>query len=140
MERHLGNCRCGDIEYYFDDDPINSIFCYCKECQALTGADKWFGLWVAKADFKFTEGTPSTYTRVGDSGKEVHYLFCSTCSAVLCADVTAGNFYSVSATSLKNNKFVPQMAIYVSSAPRWATFPDGLPKFDILPPRMEGQK
>lgn len=136
MERHVGSCRCGDIEFCFYNDPINSIFCYCRECQALTGSDKWFGLWVSKDNFKLTKGTPSSYTRVGDSGKEVNYLFCDTCSTALCAEVTAGDFYSVSATSLGNNKFTPKMSIYVSSAPSWATFPNDVPKFEILPPGM----
>lgn len=138
MERHSGGCRCGDIEFYFDKDPINSIFCYCKECQALTGSDKWFGLWVPEGHFRFTKGTPSTYARVGDSGKDVNYLFCRNCSTVLCAEVTAGNFYSVSATSLKNNKFNPKMSIYASSAPSWAVFPDDVPKFEFIPPGMRG--
>lgn len=138
MERHIGRCRCGDIEFHFDSNPINSIFCYCTECQALTSSDKWFGLWVPKDNFNFTKGTPSTYTRTGDSGKAVHYRFCGICSTALCAEVTAGNFYSVSATSLKNNKFTPKMAIYASSAPAWATFPNDVPKFEILPPGMGG--
>lgn len=136
MNKHIGSCRCGDIEFCFSNDPTNSIFCYCKECQALTGSDKWFGLWVPKDNFKFIKGDPSMYTRSGNSGKDVNYQFCGSCSTVLCAEVTAGNFYSVSATSLKNNKFNPKMSIYVSSAPSWATFPNDMPKFDILPPGM----
>ena len=138
MERHIGSCRCGNIEFYFDGDPINSIFCYCKECQSLTGSDKWFGLWVSKSNFKITKGTPSSYARSGDSGKSVNYQFCGACSTVLCAEVTAGDFYSVSATSLKNNKFTPKMSIYAFSAPPWAIFPDDVPKFDILPTGMGG--
>ncbi|MCE2596880.1 GFA family protein [Motilimonas cestriensis] len=138
MEIHTGSCRCGDIEFCFYNDPINSIFCYCKECQALTGSDKWFGLWVARDNFKFTKGAPSTYTRAGNSGKDVNYKFCGTCSTTLCAEVTAGNFYSVSATSLKNNKFNPKMSIYASSAPPWAIFPVDVPKFDALPPELRG--
>ncbi|MDN4502506.1 GFA family protein [Alteromonadaceae bacterium BrNp21-10] len=138
MEEHIGRCSCGGIEYCFKGDPINSIFCYCNECQSLTGSDKWFGLWVAKDNFNFIKGTPSTYSRVGDSGKKVNYQFCGSCSTTLCAEITVGNFYSVSATSLKNNKFSPKMSIYASSAPSWAIFPNNVPKFDILPPGMGG--
>lgn len=138
MKNHTGRCRCGDVEFYFDVDPINSIFCYCKECQRLTGSDKWFGLWVPKDHFKWLKGTPTTYTRIGDSGKAVNYQFCGTCSTVLCAEVTAGHFYSVSATSLKNNAFSPKMSIYTHSAPSWAIIPNDVPRFDILPPGMGG--
>ena len=138
MEKHIGSCRCGDIEFYFDNNPINSVFCYCKECQTITGSDKWFGLWVSKDNFSFTKGTSCTYTRAGNSGKAVNYQFCGTCSTVVCAEVTAGNFYSVSATSLQSNKFTPKMSIYASSAPSWATLPNDVPKFDILPPGIGG--
>lgn len=138
MEKHFGSCHCGRIEFYFDDDPINSVFCYCSECQSLTGSDKWFGLWVSKDNLKFIKGTTSTYSRIGDSGKAVNYVFCSTCATVLCAEVTAGDFYSVSATSLKSNGFLPGMSIYAASAPPWAIFPDDVPKFDILPAGMGG--
>ncbi|GLR71627.1 GFA family protein [Agaribacter marinus] len=136
MEKHIGSCMCGDIEFCFESTPTNTLFCFCKECQALTGSDKWFGLWVPKDDLKFTKGTPTLYTRTGDSGNAVNYQFCGTCSTVLCAEVTAGNFYSVSATSLKNNQFDPKMSIYASSAPSWAAFPRDVPKFDIMPPGM----
>lgn len=138
METYTGSCRCGDIEFKFQNEPINSIFCYCEECQKVTGADKWFGLWVSKNNFEFTKGAPSEFMRLGDSGKEVIYRFCSTCGTVLCAEVTAGNFYSVSATALKSKKFTPKMSIYVSSAPAWATFLTEIPKFDTLPPEIGG--
>jgi len=90
---------------------------------------------VPKDNFKFTKGTPSTYRCVGDLGKDVNYLFCST---VLCAAITAGNFYSVSAASLENNKFTAKMSIYASSAPPWVIFPDDVPKFATLPSGMRG--
>ncbi len=136
MEKHIGSCRCGDLEFHFKGEPLNTIFCYCEECQKLTGSDKWFGLWVPRANFEITKGAPLTYSRVGDSGAEVVYLFCGTCSTVVCAEVTAGDFYSVSATSLKLNPFPPKMAIYVSSSPTWAVLPEDVPNFDILPPGM----
>jgi len=139
MNKHNGNCSCGAIEYQFEGEPINSVFCYCKECQKTTGSDKWFGLWVPTDKLKFTKGTPKIFSRTGDSGKEVNINFCENCNTTLCAEVTAGNFYSVGATTLKEfNSFYPKMAIYASSAPSWAVFPEGLPKFDILPPGMGG--
>lgn len=138
MEKHIGKCACGKIEYCFDGEPVNSAFCYCHECQKHSGSDKWFGLWVPVEQFKFTKGTPATYTRLGDSGKKVHHKFCSDCATTLCVDVTVANFYSVSATTLCNNPYTPKLAIYTASAPEWAVFPQEVPKFDILPPEMGG--
>ena len=62
--------------------------------------------------FQFTGGEPSTHTRQGSSGKPVHYKFCANCATTLCAEITAGNFYSVGAATLNdNNAFMPKMGI-----------------------------
>jgi len=137
MTKNAGKCSCGKIEYCFDEEPINTAFCYCLECQKTTGSDKWFGLWVPKERFSFTKGTPSTFSRLGDSQQAMHHKFCADCGTTLCAEVTVGNFYSVAASTLNNHdKFSPNMAIYTASAPKWAVFPEGVPRFDILPPGM----
>ena len=137
MEIFKGKCGCGNIEYSFEGEPINSLFCYCKECQTTTGSDKWFGLWVPVDKFKFTKGTPTIFTRIGDSGKEVNLNFCPDCGTTLCAEITVGNFYSVGAsTLLDSNRFSPKMSIYAASAPKWAIFPENVPRFDKLPPGM----
>ena len=48
-----GSCGCGKLKYSVEGEPINSLFCYCKECQIITGSDKWFGVWVPKDKLKF---------------------------------------------------------------------------------------
>ena len=137
MNSYNGTCGCGNIEYSFEDEPINTIFCYCLECQTHTGSDKWFGMWVPVEKFKFTKGTPSNFTRIGDSGKDVIHKFCSECGVTLCAEITFGKFYSVGVSTLRdNNHFSPKMAIYTKSSPKWAVFPEGVPKFDKLPSGM----
>lgn len=136
MEEYKGKCSCGNIEYCFQGVPINSVLCYCRECQTHTGSDKWFGLWVPVKQFKFTKGTPSNFTRLGDSGKDMNHKFCSECGTTVCVEVTVANFYSVAATTLNNSSFSPKMAIYTASAPEWAVFPEGVPKFDVLPPEI----
>ncbi len=139
MSKHIGSCSCGEVEYSFEGDPINAVFCYCSECQKLTGSDKWFGVWVPTGKFQFTKGEPSVFTRIGDSGKEMNQHFCSKCATTLCTEVTIGNFYSVSGSSLSaESSFLPKMAIYTASAPSWAVLPEDIPKFDILPPGLGG--
>ena len=137
MQTFNGQCACTNIQYSFDDLPINSAFCYCRECQSNSGSDKRFGLWVPVDKFRFTKGTPATFTRIGDSGRDVHQKFCSDCGTTLCAEITAGNFISVSASTVTgNSQFAPAMAIYTASAPDWAVFPEGVPRYDVLPPGM----
>jgi len=139
MSKYQGGCSCGEVQYSFEGDSINSVFCYCKSCQVHTGSDKWFGLWVGKDKLTITQGNPSTYTRKGDSGQDINHLFCATCGTTVCVEVTVGNFYSVAVSSLHgDHQITPNMAIYTASAPVWAVFPEGVPKFDILPPGLDG--
>lgn len=139
MSTQEGGCKCGAVKYSCSGKPINSAFCYCTECQNLTGTDKWFGIWFPKDSFTFTKGTPSVLTRKGDSGQDMHQMSCNECGEILCAEVTVGNFYSVSASTLNNNKIhTPAMLIYTSSAPEGVVFPENVPNFKILPPHLGG--
>lgn len=137
MEKKTGSCGCGSLKYSVVGEPINTVFCYCKECQVHTGSDKWFGAWFPLNNFKIIEGDYSKYTRKGASGQDVEYLFCSNCGVTVCGEVKAGKFYSVGVPTLDEDSAIsPAMLIYTASAPSWAVFPEGVPKFDILPPNM----
>ncbi len=121
MEIKNGSCGCGSLKYQIKGEPINSVFCYCKECQTLTGSDKWFGTWIPKDNFKITSGSPTIFSRKGNSGKNLNNLFCSDCGVNICAEVTAGNFYSVAVSTLDDiHNIKPTMSIYAGSAPSWA--------------------
>ena len=137
MSTTTGSCACGEIKYEFVGEPINTAFCYCRDCQKHTNSDKWFGAWVPKDTFSFIQGTPNTYQRIGDSGKSVTHYFCGDCGTTLAGFVEVAQFYSVAATTIDNNDALkPNMLIYTAHAKDWAVFPDGVPKFDILPPNL----
>ncbi|WP_027706777.1 GFA family protein [Zooshikella ganghwensis] len=139
MGEYKGQCACGAVAYSIDGEPINTAFCYCKSCQVHTGSDKWFGVWVPKEKLTFTKGQPTLYTRLGDSGKDMIHNICGHCGTTLCIEVTVGNFYSVSASTLDNHENLkPNIAIYTASAPSWAVFPEGIAKYDVLPPELSG--
>ena len=132
--KYTGSCSCGKIEIAFTGEPIKAVFCYCTDCQHDTGSDKWFGLWVPTDKLTFSGAEPETFTRSGASGKAVHKNFCGACGTTLCSEFTAGGFYSVAASVLdQKNDFSPEMAIYTASAVDWATFPEGIPKYDTFP-------
>ncbi len=134
MDTSNGQCSCGEVHFEFTGAPINKAFCYCRSCQKLTNSDKWFGFWVPVDKFRFTKGTPETYSRLGDSGKMMHQKYCGKCSTTLAIEVEVAGFYSVAATAINgSNNDSPTMCIYASHAPKWAQFPNGVPKFDILP-------
>lgn len=133
-------CTCGELEVSCEGEPINSVFCYCPACQRLTNSDKWFGVWYPESAVKITQGNPSVFIRKGDSGKNMEHMFCGACGTTLAAYCEAGNFYSIAASCLeKNQDMLPKMLIYTAQAASWANFPEGIPKFEILPPGMGGK-
>ncbi|SET50002.1 Glutathione-dependent formaldehyde-activating enzyme [Thalassotalea agarivorans] len=68
----------------------------------------------------------------------VHY-FCGKCGNTVAVFSEAGNFYTVSVSTLEDSeRFSPQMSIYARSAAKWATFPKDVPIFDTIPPSMGG--
>ncbi len=135
MKHKTGGCACRQVTYAYTGEPLNTVFCYCKQCQLHTGSDKWFGVWAHKDNFTFTKGMPATYVRVGDSGRKTRYNFCQTCGVTVCAEIEVGNFYSISASTLDNQTGLkPAMLIYTAYAPPWASLPEDIPNFDILPP------
>jgi|GEM_PF-1174678 len=99
MSTNYGRCDCENIEYEFQDDPINTVFCYCRTCQLHTNSDKWFGVWVPFNKFKFIKGTPSSFTAIGDSGKETHRLFCGECATPIGLKCDGFDLYSLSAST-----------------------------------------
>ena len=133
---HSGKCACGEVEFTFTGDPINSAYCYCHSCQFRTNADRWFGVWVPRENLTFTRGKPSSFIRKGDSGKTVDFFFCGNCGINLAGFAEIGDFYSVAASVIENSaQFPPQMLIYTAHAPEGTIFPEGVPRYDQLPPR-----
>jgi len=137
MENYTGSCACQSVRYTFTGAPINSVFCYCHTCQEHSVSDKWFGLWVRKNNFKFTEGNTTCYTRQGDSGQSVKHFFCNHYGTTVCIYVAVGSFYSIPATTVKTAvNWKPTMGIYASHAPSWSVFPEDIPMYDVLPPEL----
>lgn len=134
-----GQCACGKVSFEITGEPINAAFCYCTDCQLHTNSDKWFGLWVNEEDLRFTELQPETYVRKGQSGMDMVHHFCGDCGVTLAIFVEVAGFYSVAANTLANKeRYRPEMLIYTKNAAPWAVYPQGVPKFDILPPEMMG--
>ncbi|WP_169902880.1 GFA family protein [Paraferrimonas sedimenticola] len=116
---------------------MQQLFCYCSDCQARTGGDKWFGIWYHYDNFAFTGESPKVHTRTGSSGKPVHHHYCGKCGVNVCADITAGQFFTISAPSFDSpQEFKASMAIFTASAKNWAVLPTDIPVFDNFPPKM----
>ncbi len=139
MER-TGSCSCGNIGFTFTGEPINTVFCYCKECQIAFGSDRFFGIWLKPEQFKLNHGQPQEFRRKGDSGYDIIYRFCANCSTKVCG-VSAQGMVIVAGASLENTDGLdPKMAIYTASAPSWALLPKNIPCFTAMPERKSSIK
>jgi hypothetical protein len=121
-----GGCLCGRVRYRLSGEPAVSLFCYCRQCRAVSGTDGHAGLMVRHEDFERLEGETSTHTRGSSSGRKVERHFCPECGSNLWG-VTELGLVSVAAGTLDApDSFEPTRAVFVSEAPAWARIPDHL--------------
>src|SRR5688572_5481675 len=65
-ERHLnvdiqGGCMCGAVRYSATTAPANSMVCHCESCRRSAASPVVAWVTFAKAEFRFTRGTPREY-------------------------------------------------------------------------------
>lgn len=54
----------------------NQALCHCYDCKKISGGHYSHNIVVPLEGFKVTRGTPKTYSKVADSGKEITNHFC----------------------------------------------------------------
>ena len=129
MERN-GTCSCGKVKFCVQGEPINAVFCYCKECQVATGSDRLYGVWFKPDKFTLIQDSLKEFNRNSDSGGEVTFKFCESCGTTVCGDSTCGIVTVAGATLDNTNGIEPKMAIFTKSAPKWALLPTDIPCFE----------
>jgi hypothetical protein len=131
-----GGCLCGAIRYRLTGPSLFVSQCCCKDCQKATGTGHTTIVGIHK-DQLAIEGTPATYTNVGDTGGKVTRHFCSTCAGRLyTSGDLPGDFIMVQAGSLDDpSAIAPQSVIYMKDAVSWDHFDPALPKYDTMQPR-----
>lgn len=129
-----GSCLCGAVSYRVEGEPLNSVFCYCRDCQKATASDKFFGVWLRKQQFHLLTGELSSFVRIGDSGGKLDQQFCTQCGSLIVLASQEANFMALAGATLEDSSDLgPSMLIHTGSAPAWAVFPDGLPQFKGKP-------
>ena len=130
-----GRCRCGEIAYELTSWPTRQYLCYCRDCQYFTGTDKIFVVSGPRSTFNLCRGAPQSYEVVADSGARINRAFCGICGCSLFIYPTTDNVQYFEADDVicaavgtldDPNQFSPEFAVFVSRAPTWATFPEGI--------------
>ena len=89
----------------------------------------------ARSTFNLLQGEPLSYEVIADNSARINRAFCGTCGSSLFVYPTIDNVYyfeaddvvGVAAGTLDDpSRFSPEFAVFVSRAPKWATFPEGI--------------
>lgn len=129
-----GQCLCGAVSYECGD-PQMLMHCYCKDCQRVTGA-AYAPIYIVPADSLNHIGELGSYTITGSEGAHIKRSFCTTCGGQLFSGAEeVPTMVFVKAGSVDElPEISPAMICWTDSAPKWATFPENVPRFPKNPP------
>ena len=124
------SCHCGAVTYQADINPDQVVICHCTDCQTFSSAPyrvSVFGVPVANVDLK---GSPSTYNKIGGSGKTVETAFCGECGTALFSRKagTEGPLNLRIGAIKQRAELPPKMQGFCSSGMSWATNIDDIYK------------
>ena len=121
-----GGCFCGAVRYEIIGQSEVELFCFCTDCQKITGTDGYAGYMVKTNDFRLISGEPVVHEKTSKEGRIVKRHFCGKCGSNLWG-VTEFGLTSVSAGTLDDSSvFAPTKKVFVHDAPSWARVPSDL--------------
>ena len=80
-----GGCHCGRITYEAEVDPGAVRICHCTDCQRLTGTVFRAAIPSLPKTFVLKSGTPKSYIKTAESGKQRVHAFCPECGTPIYA-------------------------------------------------------
>ena len=123
-----GGCYCGEIRYISESPTQGQLQCYCRECQYITGGNPNAIIVVPEEGFRFTNGTPTKFSR-NELERPVTRFFCSNCGTAIGTRSPArpGSFIIKVWTLDDPSGFRPQMAIFTVDQQPYHHIPEGIP-------------
>ena len=133
-----GGCLCGAVRYKITGDLIFSGKCYCEDCRKGGSTGHSSVLAVPEATVSIT-GKLTEFKKNGSSGQPITRRFCPVCGSRISAMATVmpGVMMITASTLDEPEKFVTQMSVFASRAPRGDQPPAGAPAFPEMPPQQQ---
>jgi hypothetical protein len=131
-----GGCLCGAVRYEIHAQPLAARTCWCRLCQYLGGGTAPVNL-AFPTDSVRISGELRDYASTADSGNHMRRGFCPTCGTpVTSAAEERPHLLFIRAGTLDDPDLMgPEVAIWTSAAPRWATLDETLPSYPAqIPP------
>ncbi|BBK42298.1 aldehyde-activating protein [Allostella vacuolata] len=123
-----GRCLCGAVRFRFDEAPVATRACWCRDCQYLSSGNASVNAIFRTATFRLT-GTVAEYFSTADSGRTMRRRFCPACGTPLFSEsLDQPDFMVVRAGALDDPGLGrPQASIWTASAPAWGLVDRDLP-------------
>ena len=130
-----GGCYCGQVRYAAEGEPMMKAQCHCRECQYITGGAVNMFMLMPAGGFSYTRGAPKQFKRT-DLERAVTREFCPECGTHIVTRPPGLPAVVVKIGTLDDPaQFTPNMAIYTVNKQAFHHIPDGMPRFERLPPR-----
>lgn len=128
-----GSCHCGAIRYEADVDPDGVVICHCADCQQFAGAPYRAMVRPLPGTLRMS-GTPTHYTKTGDSGRRRVQAFCGTCGSHLYAcdpgEAQDNLALRIGAIAERQQLAPPARQLWCDSALGWAFDLSAVPRID----------
>lgn len=89
-EVHSGGCLCGAARYRTHGQPVKSVLCHCRYCQARTGSAFGLAIYFKTEQVKHLTGKLKSYPFQTESGRIFTTRFCPICGTSLFWNTAAG--------------------------------------------------
>ena len=130
-----GGCYCGEVRYQAEGAPMLKAQCHCRACQHITGGAPNYFMLMPLSGFSWTKGTPKTFTRP-DKENAVTRSFCGTCGTHMTTSRPELDAVILKVGTLDEPAAYggPMIAIFTEEEQAFHLVPQGVPKFERLPP------
>jgi hypothetical protein len=126
-----GGCRCGQVRFRMQSEPIVTHACHCRLCQRTSGSAFQIFAMIETQRLVLAQGK----TQVAQYAKGQTRVLCPDCgSAIWIHRHDLGNriaFVGIG-TLDRGHVLVPEAHYFVRSKFPWITLPAGVPAFDSL--------
>ena len=130
-----GGCLCGEIRYEVDGPAIGGGFCYCRDCQKVSGGMPAAVAVFLRSGYLVTAGAPASHLGRAESGADVTRTFCTKCGT----HISASNLKHPEMLAIKVGtidqpfRFAPSANLWTRSALSWHPVDSSMPSFPMQP-------
>ena len=133
--KRTGSCQWGNIQYEVEGDSLASGICYCTECQKLSTGLATYGMVLKRASFRVTKGALKQWERSSYNGNRNVAHFCPDCGGrIFHENPDLPDIIRLKAGTLANaSDLVPDVHVWLRSAPPWVQIPEGAIAYETQP-------